>query len=286
MEKKLHDFVYRKFSNYIGDKVFNKVLNDVLPKEEDISYVGVIAKDSIVTYKLSDDDLFILSINAKENSLTISSLNSEETLPTENIEKITIDNDQIIYNSMKQFRDYNGVIITGANSIIDLDRYGNVVPNKIHTGIWFYDKEFLENIGDTDSTIRFLSGTKNPVNTLTDLNICNYQIYRSLPDMYQEVCAWRNKNIVGNDNIGFISEIEMFNGNKHMSSFCYPLKDDFRDPIRRVYKSVIKDTGIEKNLISYSGLDNINTENLGVFDVHKNYDVKKFESGKILQKDK
>lgn len=286
MEKKLHDFVYRKFSNYIDNKVFNKVLNDVLPKEEDISYVGVIAKDSIVTYKLSDDDLFILSINAKENSLTISSLNSEETLPTENIEKITIDNDQIIYNSMKQFRDYNGVIITGANSIIDLDRYGNIVPNKIHTGIWFYDQEFLENIGDTDSTIRFLSGAKNPVNTLTDLNICNYQIYRSLPDMYQEVRAWRNNNIVGNDNIGFISEIEMFNGNKHMANFCYPLKDDFRDPIRKVYKSAIKDTGIEKNLISYSGLDNINTENLGVFDVHKNYDVKKSESGKILQKDK
>lgn len=282
MEKRLSKIVLEIFGKYSNNIVVSKALKDVLPNDEDIEEINVIKNNTVFVYSLKNNtNPYVLRMD-DDATISISVLSEDEQI--ENLERIRVENGEVTYSALKQVKDESGTIITGTSSILGIDKYNNVVPNRIHTGIWFYDRKFLENVGNSKNDIMFLSGSLDPIESLTSLNINNYQQYHILPDMYQEALAFRRNRGEQVDNINYCVEIETFNRETHIANFGYSLETDFRDPIRKIYDSTIKKTGLEKATIIYSGLRGVDENYLGVFDVNREPSNKEIDLTNKAQK--
>lgn len=268
MEKKLSEIVGKMFGEYNDNEVVKKAISDILPDDDDVEKLGVVKDGTILAYSLKENDMsYVLTMDVPTTTMSISVLSDDEQL--ENLERISINNGKVIYNALRQVKSENGTVITGTSSELVLNRYGSVVPDKICTGIWFYDRKFLDNIGNTKKEIMFLSGCLDPIKHLEDLNNDNYCRYHVLPDMYQKVNAYRKSRGEVSDCISFAAEVETFNRETRVLSFSYSLEDDFRAPIRKLYDGAIKKTYAEDRVIAFSSLENINinSDDLGVFNI-------------------
>lgn len=266
MKNILSGLVCEKIEQFGSDTISKRALDTILPKEEDIQKIDNVS-EAIAIYRLKDSDsLYIITVDPDSASVQITKLDDTIT-SIESIEKLSIENGETVYNSLNQINDEKGVIVTGANSKLE-EKFGRIVPKNILTGIWFYDRQFIDNIDRCSTFMRYLSGKLNPIVELTDFNIENYQRYHVSPEMYQSVNFNRSKTFEAKDNATYVGTIETYNSNIYERSFAYALDDDFRTPIRGLYNSAIRVNGIDDVVFAVSGIEENNKNNLGLFNIH------------------
>lgn len=266
MKNILSGLVCEKIEQFGSDTISKRALDTILPKEEDIQKIDNVS-EAIAIYRLKDSDsLYMITVDPDSASVQITKLDDTIT-SIESIEKLSIENGETVYNSLNQINDEKGVIVTGANSKLE-EKFGRIVPKNILTGIWFYDRQFIDNINKCSTFMRYLSGKLNPIVELTDFNIENYQRYHVSPEMYQSVNFNRSKTFEAKDNAKYVGTIETYNSNIYERSFVYALDDDFRTPIRGLYNSAIRVNGIDDVVFAVSGIDESNKDNLGLFNIH------------------
>ena len=284
MKDILSGLVCERIEQFGTDNISKRALDTILPKEEDIQKIDNVS-EAIAIYRLKNSDsLYIMTVDPNSASVQITKLD-DNIASIESIEKLSIENGETVYKSFNQINDEKGVIITGANSKLE-EKFGRIVPKNILTGIWFYDRQFIDNIDKCSTFMKYLSGKLNPIVELTDFNIENYQRYQVSPEMYQSANFNRSRTFEIKDNATYIGTIETYNSNIYERRFAYALDDDFRTPIRGLYNSTISVNDIDDVVFAISGIEESNKNNLGLFNIHSIKQNKKKSDNDSFQLEK